>query len=38
VRPSSTEPLLRLNAGAADAATLAGIRDEVLNIVHDVQR
>jgi phosphomannomutase len=35
VRPSNTEPLLRLNAEAADAATLAGIRDEVLRIVHD---
>ncbi|MDQ2876642.1 MAG: phosphomannomutase/phosphoglucomutase [Actinomycetota bacterium] len=35
VRPSNTEPLLRLNAEAADDATLAGIRDEVLRIVHD---
>jgi phosphomannomutase len=35
VRPSNTEPLLRLNAEAADAATLAGIRDEVLGIIHD---
>jgi phosphomannomutase len=35
VRPSNTEPLLRLNAEAVDAATLAGIRDEVLRIVHD---
>jgi phosphomannomutase len=35
VRPSNTEPLLRLNAEAGDAATLAGIRDEVLRIVHD---
>jgi phosphomannomutase len=33
VRPSGTEPLLRLNVEAADAATLAGIRDEVLGIV-----
>jgi phosphomannomutase len=33
VRPSNTEPLLRLNAEAADAATLAGIRDEVLQII-----
>jgi phosphomannomutase len=33
VRPSNTEPLLRLNAEAADAATLAGIRDEVLRII-----
>jgi len=38
VRPSNTEPLLRLNAEAADAATLAGIRDEVLGIIHDGQR
>ena len=35
LRLSGTEPLLRLNAEAADAATLAGIRDEVLRIVHD---
>jgi phosphomannomutase len=34
VRPSNTEPLLRLNVEAPDAATLAGIRDEVLRIVH----
>ena len=33
VRPSNTEPLLRLNAEAADAATLAGVRDEVLRII-----
>jgi phosphomannomutase len=33
VRPSNTEPLLRLNAEAADAATLAGVRDEVLQII-----
>ncbi|HMH89765.1 MAG TPA: phosphomannomutase/phosphoglucomutase [Streptosporangiaceae bacterium] len=33
VRPSNTEPLLRLNAEAADAVTLAGIRDEVLRII-----
>ncbi len=30
VRPSNTEPLLRLNAEARDAATMAGLRDEVL--------
>jgi phosphomannomutase len=35
VRPSNTEPLLRLNVEAADTATLAGVRDEVLRIVHD---
>jgi len=33
VRPSGTEPLLRLNVEAADAATLNQIRDEVLRIV-----
>ncbi|GAA4113210.1 phosphomannomutase/phosphoglucomutase [Nocardioides fonticola] len=30
VRPSNTEPLLRLNAEGRDAATMAAIRDEVL--------
>jgi phosphomannomutase len=30
VRPSNTEPLLRLNAEAADHATLSRLRDEVL--------
>ncbi|GAB3670846.1 phosphomannomutase/phosphoglucomutase [Actinocorallia lasiicapitis] len=33
LRASNTEPLLRLNAEAADAATMAAIRDEVLAIV-----
>ncbi|MFI0357227.1 phosphomannomutase/phosphoglucomutase [Actinomadura sp. 9N407] len=33
LRPSNTEPLLRLNAEAADEKTMAGIRDEVLAIV-----
>lgn len=33
VRPSNTEPLLRLNAEAADDATLAAIRDEVLAVI-----
>lgn len=33
LRPSNTEPLLRLNAEAADAATMVGLRDEVLAIV-----
>ncbi|MET7981144.1 MULTISPECIES: phosphomannomutase/phosphoglucomutase [unclassified Streptomyces] len=33
VRPSNTEPLLRLNAEARDEATMARIRDEVLNII-----
>jgi phosphomannomutase len=33
LRPSNTEPLLRLNAEAVDAATMARLRDEVLAIV-----
>ena len=33
LRPSNTEPLLRLNAEAADEATMARVRDEVLAIV-----
>lgn len=33
LRPSNTEPLLRLNVEAADQATLAERRDEVLQIV-----
>jgi phosphomannomutase len=33
LRPSNTEPLLRLNAEAADEATLTAVRDEVLGIV-----
>ena len=33
LRPSGTEPLLRLNVEAADEATLAALRDEVLCIV-----
>ncbi len=33
VRPSNTEPLLRLNVEAADGPTLAAKRDEVLQIV-----
>jgi phosphomannomutase len=33
VRPSGTEPLLRLNVEAADEPTLAAKRDEVLRIV-----
>ena len=31
VRPSNTEPLLRLNAEGRDAATMTAIRDEVLD-------
>jgi phosphomannomutase len=33
LRPSNTEPLLRLNAEAVDAATMERIRDDVLTIV-----
>jgi phosphomannomutase len=33
LRPSNTEPLLRLNVEASDEATLAARRDEVLRIV-----
>ena len=33
LRPSNTEPLLRLNAEASDRATMERIRDEVLDIV-----
>ncbi|AWZ03957.1 phosphomannomutase/phosphoglucomutase [Streptomyces sp. ICC1] len=33
VRPSNTEPLLRLNAEARDAATMAKVRDEALEII-----
>jgi phosphomannomutase len=33
LRPSNTEPLLRLNVEAADAAMMAGLRDEVLGLV-----
>jgi phosphomannomutase len=33
VRPSNTEPLLRLNAEAKDEATMVSVRDEVLAIV-----
>ncbi|GAA4512929.1 phosphomannomutase/phosphoglucomutase [Actinoallomurus oryzae] len=33
LRPSNTEPLLRLNAEAADEETMAAVRDEVLEIV-----
>jgi phosphomannomutase len=35
LRPSNTEPLLRLNVEAPDEATLASLRDEVLAIVQD---
>ncbi|MEU3098685.1 phosphomannomutase/phosphoglucomutase [Streptomyces sp. NPDC006967] len=33
VRPSNTEPLLRLNAEARDEPTMTRIRDEALNII-----
>jgi phosphomannomutase len=33
VRPSNTEPLLRLNVEAADEATMRGIRDEVVALI-----
>lgn len=33
LRPSNTEPLLRLNVEARDTATLEKIRDEVLALV-----
>ncbi|MEU0601271.1 phosphomannomutase/phosphoglucomutase [Streptomyces sp. NPDC006393] len=33
VRPSNTEPLLRLNAEAKDAATMAEVRDAALGII-----
>ncbi|MEU8571131.1 phosphomannomutase/phosphoglucomutase [Streptomyces pathocidini] len=33
LRPSNTEPLLRLNVEARDTATVAKVRDEVLSIV-----
>jgi phosphomannomutase len=33
VRPSNTEPLLRLNVEGADDPTMTRIRDEVLSII-----
>ena len=33
LRPSNTEPLLRLNVEAADQATMESLRDEVLGLV-----
>ncbi|WP_067487079.1 phosphomannomutase/phosphoglucomutase [Actinomadura hibisca] len=35
LRPSNTEPLLRLNAEAADEPAMAAVRDEVLAIVRE---
>jgi phosphomannomutase len=37
LRPSNTEPLLRLNLEAADEATMLRLRDEVLGMVRQVQ-
>jgi phosphomannomutase len=34
VRPSNTEPLLRLNVEARDEATMVRVRDEVLALIH----
>ena len=33
LRPSNTEPLLRLNVEASDADAVAALRDEVLSVV-----
>ena len=33
LRPSNTEPLLRLNVEAREAETMAALRDEVLQII-----
>jgi phosphomannomutase len=33
LRPSNTEPLLRLNLEASDETTMTRLRDEVLSIV-----
>jgi phosphomannomutase len=38
LRASNTEPLLRLNVEAADAATMARVRDDVLAIVRGERR
>ena len=35
LRPSNTEPLLRLNVEAVDAGTMESVRDEVLAIVRE---
>ena len=35
LRPSNTEPLLRLNVEAGDEAAMAALRDEVLGIVRN---
>ena len=33
VRPSNTEPLLRLNVEGADDATMSRVRDAVLSLI-----
>ena len=38
VRASNTEPLLRLNAEGADAATMARVRDEILAVIRRSDR
>ena len=38
VRASNTEPLLRLNAEGADAATMARVRDDVLAVIRRSDR
>ncbi|MGB8020763.1 MAG: phosphomannomutase/phosphoglucomutase [Candidatus Nanopelagicales bacterium] len=35
VRPSNTEPLLRLNAEAGDAESMSALRDRVLSLIRD---
>ena len=35
LRPSNTEPLLRLNVEAVDGGTMESVRDEVLAIVRE---
>ncbi len=37
VRPSNTEPLLRLNAEGRDEATMTALRDEVLTMIRSAQ-
>ncbi len=37
LRPSNTEPLLRLNVEAADAATMARVRDDVLMMIRETR-
>jgi phosphomannomutase len=38
LRASNTEPLLRLNAEAADETTMTAVRDEVLDLLREVQQ